>query len=81
MLSQTELHLISPHSTLRQVIVHIFVTLLVFILHFVRRAILNFVGENRETVGLGSSNISTASIDEIFGDFYVSFFDIFFISW
>ena len=53
---------------------------MVFI-HFVRRAILNFVGENRETVGLGSSNISTASIDEIFGDFYVSFFDIFFISW
>ena len=29
-----------------------------------RRAILNFVGENRETVGLGSSNISTASIDD-----------------
>ena len=29
-----------------------------------RRAILNFVGENRDTVALGSSNISTASIDD-----------------
>ena len=29
-----------------------------------RRVLLNFTGENKETVALGSSNISTASIDD-----------------